>query len=103
MSRSGATRRAHEPFTTNLDAQDAIDSVSATCVEAHERCIPGSALPAADIAGDGLSAAAALLPPAEVTVMANELGTVQTWRVLDALRADAWLHPRWRHRIKVAS
>ena len=52
----------------------------------------GGTSTSADISGDGLSAAAALLPHAEVTVMALEFGTVPTKHVLDALRADAWLH-----------
>jgi hypothetical protein len=46
----------------------------------------------APIAGDGLSASPALLPHAEVTGMALEFGTVPVLEVLDALRADAWLH-----------
>ena len=44
------------------------------------------------IAGDGLSAATSLLPQAEVTVMALEVGTRTTDQVLEALCADAWLH-----------
>lgn len=36
--------------------------------------------------------AAALLPHAEVTVMALEFGTQPILQVLQALRADAWLH-----------
>lgn len=46
----------------------------------------------ADISGDGLSSAASLLPHAEVTVMALEFGTQPVMQVLQALRADAWLH-----------
>ena len=46
----------------------------------------------ADIVGDGLSAAPHLLPLAEVTGMALEVGTKDTMSVLQALRADAWLH-----------
>lgn len=46
----------------------------------------------AAIAGDGLSAAASLLPHAEVTVLALEVGTLPTDRVLESLCADAWLH-----------
>ena len=46
----------------------------------------------ADVSGDGLSAAAGLLPHAEVTGMALEIGTVETMVVLQALRADNWLH-----------
>ncbi len=46
----------------------------------------------ADIIGDGASAAAQLLPHAEVTVLALEVGTVSVLAVLQALRADAWLH-----------
>ena len=46
----------------------------------------------ADIVGDGLSAAPALLPKAEVTIMALEVGTKPVIDVLQALRADAWLH-----------
>jgi hypothetical protein len=44
------------------------------------------------IAGDGLTAAASLLPRAEVTVMALEVGTRPINQVLEALCADAWLH-----------
>lgn len=46
----------------------------------------------ADIAGDGLAAAAAILPHAEVTGVALEVGTKSVLEVLDALRADNWLH-----------
>ena len=52
----------------------------------------GGTSTSADIAGDGLSAAAALLPHAQVTGMALEVGTVPVQQVLLALRADAWLH-----------
>ncbi len=46
----------------------------------------------AEIAGDGLSFAPSLLSHAEVTGMALEFGTKPTMVVLNALRADAWLH-----------
>jgi hypothetical protein len=46
----------------------------------------------ADIVGDGLAAAPVLLAHAEVTGMALEVGTQETMSVLNALRADAWLH-----------
>jgi hypothetical protein len=46
----------------------------------------------ADIVGDGLAAAPVLLAHAEVTGMALEVGTYDTTTVIDALRADAWLH-----------
>jgi hypothetical protein len=46
----------------------------------------------ADIVGDGLAAAPVLLAHAEVTGMALEVGTHDTTTVIDALRADAWLH-----------
>jgi hypothetical protein len=46
----------------------------------------------ADIKGDGLAAAPTLLAHAEVTAMALEVGTKSTPEVLNALRADAWLH-----------
>ena len=46
----------------------------------------------ADIVGDGLAAAPVLLAHAEVTGMALEVGTHDTMTVLNALRADAWLH-----------
>jgi len=48
----------------------------------------------ADISGDGLGALGALLPHAEVTGMALEVGTQSVMEVLAALRADAWLHAR---------
>ena len=46
----------------------------------------------ADIIGDGLAAAPVILAHAEVTGMALEVGTQETMTVLNALRADAWLH-----------
>jgi hypothetical protein len=46
----------------------------------------------ADITGDSLGALGALLPHAEVTGMALEIGTQSLIEVLTALRADAWLH-----------
>jgi hypothetical protein len=46
----------------------------------------------ADITGDGLSAAPAILPKAQVTGMALEVGTLSLAHVTLALRADAWLH-----------
>jgi len=44
------------------------------------------------IVGDGLSAAASLLPRAEVTSVALEFGTLAADQVLLALCADCWLH-----------
>jgi hypothetical protein len=44
------------------------------------------------IVGDGLTAAVGLLPSAQVTGMALEFGTLPVENVLEALRADAWLH-----------
>lgn len=46
----------------------------------------------ANVSGDGLGAATSLLPHAEVTAIALEIGTLDTLQVLLALRADAWLH-----------
>ncbi|HEX4181966.1 MAG TPA: M14 family metallopeptidase, partial [Caulobacteraceae bacterium] len=46
----------------------------------------------ADIVGDGLAAAPVLLAHAEVTGVALEVGTHDTMTVINALRADAWLH-----------
>lgn len=46
----------------------------------------------ADITGDGLSAAPSILPKAQVTGMALEVGTLSLAHVTLALRADAWLH-----------
>ena len=48
----------------------------------------------ADIQGDGLVGAAALLSGVEVTGMALEIGTQDIMQVLGAVRADAWLHAR---------
>jgi hypothetical protein len=48
----------------------------------------------ADITGDGLQAAPGLIPHARVTGVALEYGTLPTTEVMDALRADAWLHAR---------
>jgi hypothetical protein len=46
----------------------------------------------ADVKGDNLAAAAGLLPQAEITAMCLEVGTKSVAEVLNALRADAWLH-----------
>ena len=46
----------------------------------------------ADITGDNLGALPGLLPHAECTGMALEVGTQSLIEVLTALRADAWLH-----------
>jgi len=46
----------------------------------------------ADIMGDGLSAAVQLLHHAQVTCVALEVGTKPVMEVLNALRADTWLH-----------
>ena len=46
----------------------------------------------AAIAGDWLGAAPARLPHARVTGIALEYGTVDSGQVLDAVRADNWLH-----------
>jgi hypothetical protein len=45
-----------------------------------------------DISGDNLSGSLALLPETEFTAIAFEVGTVELAQVLQALRADAWLH-----------
>ena len=46
----------------------------------------------ATIGGDWIGAASRLLPHATVTAIAIEFGTVALLEVLDALRADNWLH-----------
>lgn len=46
----------------------------------------------ADIVGDGLAGAPLVLSHAEVTGMALEVGTQDLMAVMDALRADNWLH-----------
>lgn len=46
----------------------------------------------AKLAGDWLDAAPQLLSHARVTGIALEYGTVDTGKVMDALRADNWLH-----------
>jgi hypothetical protein len=46
----------------------------------------------AKLAGDWLDAAPRLLPHARVTGIALEYGTVDSGKVMDALRADNWLH-----------
>lgn len=46
----------------------------------------------AKLAGDWLDAAPALLSHARVTGIALEYGTVESTQVLEALRADNWLH-----------
>jgi hypothetical protein len=46
----------------------------------------------AKLAGDWLDAAPRLMPHARVTGIALEYGTVDSGQVMDALRADNWLH-----------
>ncbi|MDZ4375593.1 MAG: M14 family metallopeptidase [Phenylobacterium sp.] len=46
----------------------------------------------AKLAGDWLDATPGLLPHARVTGIALEYGTVESTQVLEALRADNWLH-----------
>ena len=52
----------------------------------------GGSSTSTDIMGDGLGAAPALLGHAEVTGMALEVGTQSLTEVMNAVRADAWLH-----------
>jgi hypothetical protein len=53
-----------------------------------------SSAASAPIEGDGLSAAASLLPHAQVTAMALEVGTLRSDQVLQAVIADNWLRAR---------
>ncbi len=46
----------------------------------------------ANLSGDWLGRIAAFVPDVEITAAALEFGTVDTVSVLQALRADAWLH-----------
>lgn len=46
----------------------------------------------ASLSGDWLAAVDALVPGVDVTAVALEFGTVDVFTVLQALRADAWLH-----------
>jgi len=46
----------------------------------------------AAVRGDNLTGAARLLPDAEVTAMALEFGVAPLWTMLNAVRADCWLH-----------
>jgi len=54
--------------------------------------LAGGESSSADIAGDGLSFAPSLLAHADVTGMAMEFGTKPVMEVLNAVRADNWLH-----------
>jgi hypothetical protein len=67
-------RRARDWFGAAVTSQAGGDSVSAK------------------LAGDWLEAAPRLLPHACVTGLALEYGTQESGRVMDALRADNWLH-----------
>lgn len=69
-----AYRRAVSLFGDDVTSLRAGDSVSA------------------ELAGEWLPHAADRLSPAEVTAVALEFGTVDGVTVLQALRADAWLH-----------
>jgi Protein of unknown function (DUF2817) len=46
----------------------------------------------AAVRGDNLTGARRLLPNAEVTAMALEFGVSPLWTMLNAIRADCWLH-----------
>lgn len=61
---------------------------------------PGSA--SAALNGEWLAAAPALVSHAEVTAIALEFGTVTPMEVLEALRADCWLHAHGDPRSKAA-
>lgn len=56
--------------------------------------IDGGDSVSAKLAGDWLNAAPRILSKARVTGIALEYGTVDTGKVMDALRADNWLHAR---------
>ncbi len=56
--------------------------------------IDGGDSVSAKLAGDWLNAAPQILSNARVTGIALEYGTVDTTKVMDALRADNWLHAR---------
>jgi hypothetical protein len=71
---SDAYERARSWYGTTVIPVGSADSASAT------------------IGGDWLSAAPKLLPNALVSTIAIEFGTVPLLQVLDALRADNWLH-----------
>ena len=74
MPDSGEYRRAAAWHGLAVASQKAGESVSAK------------------LAGDWLDASPRLLPHAEVTAIALEYGTVESAHVLEALRADNWLH-----------
>jgi hypothetical protein len=58
---------------------------------------PGSeASASAAVQGDNLTGAARVLPHAEVTAMALEFGVAPLWTMLNAVRADCWLHAHGR-------
>ena len=54
--------------------------------------VSGGDSASAKLTGDWLDATPALLPHAEVTGIALEFGTVAGGRVMEALRADNWVH-----------
>ena len=56
------------------------------------KCVASGESVSAEIAGDWLDAAPHLMPHARVTGISLEYGTVDSTVVLDALRADNWLH-----------
>lgn len=50
----------------------------------------------AAVRGDSLTGAARLLPHVQVTAMALEFGVAPLWTMLNAVRADCWLHAHGR-------
>lgn len=75
----------HEPGTSPGHQR-----ASALLGEVHSM-VDGDSVSAA-LSGDWLAASGALAPLADVVAVALEFGTVDTIAVMQALRADAWLH-----------
>ncbi|HEV2363997.1 MAG TPA: M14 family metallopeptidase [Caulobacteraceae bacterium] len=80
-----------ERILTDAPGSDAHARAKAWWGEGLTSTFDGSST-SAEVKGDGLAAAAAILPRAEVTGIALEFGTLSLEEVLTAVRADAWLH-----------
>lgn len=66
-------------------------------------CVVDGSSTSAAIGGDGLSAAPGLLPHAQVTCMAFEIGTVPLPEILNAGMAEHWLHARGNQQSEIAA
>lgn len=80
-----------EPISTSAPTSEAFLRVRNWYGLSVKSTVDGTSV-GARVGGDGISAAARLLPQAEITAVAFEVGTIDRNEVRLAVRADTWLH-----------